>query len=296
MSIVYKFPNEDMVKCTMIQRPSASNKSPYVADVQLINENRVAIAHVPSLHLGNKCVPGAECLMKFARNNNKHKTRVGKDEISTKYGTPKCELHSCLVKHNGVWIAAHPKIGEDIASKLLEIDTIYTPIHSSKIVDVKREVSKIADTDMRTDFLVKHEDNTYSLVEVKTVVDSDSDDNLDFEGPVTAVFPWGKRNQKYNNEKVVSARAIKHVSELMEISKGNKRDEKYSTIRTCVLFVIVRGDCDYFRPKDETCPVFARVLKEAKENGVKLVAHRINWEIVEDKMVGKDDGVIDILI
>jgi DNA-binding sugar fermentation-stimulating protein len=296
MSIVYKFPFEDMVECTMMQRPSSKNKSPYVADVQLENEQRVAIAHVPSLHLGNKCVPGSQCLMKFARKNNKARDRVGKDEISSKYGTPKCELHSCLVRHNGVWIGAHPKIGEDIAGELLKRETIYQPIHSSKIVDVKREVSKVAKTDMRSDYLLTHEDGTYSLVEVKSVVDSDSDDNPDFEGPITGVFPWGKRNQKHNNEKVVSARAIKHVSEMTEISKGNKKDDRYDILRTCVLFVVVRGDCDYFRPRDETCPVFARVLKEAKEHGVKIMAHRIKWEVKDHEIVGKDDGNIDILL
>ena len=292
--IVYKFPTEDLVQCIFKNRPSNSNKSPYVADVFLKDEQRTAIAHVPSLHLGNKCVSGAECIMKFARTNNKQRNRVGKDAVG-KYGTPKCEVHSCLVKHKNVWIAAHPKIGEDIASKLLSENTIYQPLHDSKIVKCQREVSNVAGTDMRTDFLLTHEDESYSIVEVKSVVDADFD-NDEYKKNEVALFPWGKRNQKYNGVKVVSARAIKHISELIEIAKGNKKDEKYPILRACILFVVVRGDCDYFTPRKEMCPLFADKIKEAQNSNVHVLAHRIKWEEINNEMVGIDDDPIHVKI
>ena len=53
---------------TVLARPSLRNKSPYVGDVQLEEEGeRAAIAHMPSLDMGGKCVPGARILLKPAR-------------------------------------------------------------------------------------------------------------------------------------------------------------------------------------------------------------------------------------
>ena len=52
---------------TVLARPSLKNKSPYVGDVQLEEEGRTAIAHMPSLDMGGKCVPGARILLKPAR-------------------------------------------------------------------------------------------------------------------------------------------------------------------------------------------------------------------------------------
>ena len=297
--VVYEFPDEDMVSCVLLQRPSAKNKSPYVADIILDGEDRIAIAHVPSLNLGGKCVNGTKCLMKYSRKTTGKKERVGSNEVSKKYGTPKCEFSSCLVNHKNTWIAAHPKIGEDIACNLLKKGSTYLPVHSSKISECKREVSGVAGTDMRTDFLLSHEDGTYSIVEVKTVVDSDNDENIPTYTKTNtnaAIFPWGKKNQKWNGEKVVSARAIKHVSELTEIATGAKKDEKYPTIRACVLFIVVRNDCDYFRPHKEACNVFSRVLENAYNNGVNIIVQKVGWKYSEDgKMKGYDEGVIDLV-
>jgi len=297
--VVYEFPNMDMVTCVLLQRPSAANKSPYVADIILDEEDRIAIAHVPSLNLGGKCVNGTKCLMKYARKTTGKKERVGPDEVSPKYGTPKCEFSSCLVKYKNTWIASHPKIGEDIASNFLSVGSIYFPVHESEIVECSREVSGVAGTNMRTDFLLKHKDGTYSIVEVKMVVDSDSDKNIvtdGEEGTNCAIFPWGKKNQKWNGEKVVSARAIKHVSELTEIATKEKKDEKYPNIRACVLFVIVRDDCQFFRPHKEACSVFADTLKNASEKGVKIIAQKVGWEYSkEEEMKGYDKGLIEVI-
>ena len=295
VNVLYEFNNEDLVDCVLKARPSTRNKSPYVADVNITEEDRDAIAHVPSLNLGGKCISGSRCLMKFARKTTGKKERVGSDEVSKKYGTPKCELHSCLVKYKNTWIGAHPKIGEDIAANLLSEGSTYGPIHSSKIVKCLREVSGVANTDMRTDFVLEHEDGTHSIVEVKTVVDSDSD--IYDEGTNGAIFPWGNKNQKYNGQKVVSARAIKHVTELTSIGSGEKNDEKYPELRACVLFIVVRDDCVYFRPHKEACSVFAEALENANDNNVNIVAHSIKWANDKDgNMKGYDNGNLHVVL
>ena len=79
---------ENLVKATMICRPSKRNKSPYVADV-LLESGREAIAHVPCLDMGGKCVHGAKLLLKVAR--DRKGVPVGPNQTG-KYGTPKCEF------------------------------------------------------------------------------------------------------------------------------------------------------------------------------------------------------------
>merc|ERR1712224_510342 len=73
-----------------------------------------------------------------------------------------------------------------------------------------------------------------------------------------AIFPWGQSNQRGpNGEKVVSARAIKHVRELTAIATGERSDEG-GQLRAAVLFVVVRSDVRSFRPNVDACPSFAR--------------------------------------
>ena len=62
---------------------------------------------------------------------------------------------------------------------------------------------------------------------VRSVASTLKIDNLIQYIPLTlqraGIFPWGGGNQKGpEGEKVVSARAIKHVRELTEIAQGNK--------------------------------------------------------------------------
>ena len=49
----------ELVEATVVRRPSARNKSPYVGDVEL-RDGRIALAHMPSLDVGGKCLPGAQ--------------------------------------------------------------------------------------------------------------------------------------------------------------------------------------------------------------------------------------------
>lgn len=91
----------DLVKATLLRRPSERNRSPYVGDIQL-ESGRVAIAHLPSLEMGGKCVPGAELLLKVAK--DKKGKPVGPEAVSPKYGTPKCEVGNRPPRdHTSTW-------------------------------------------------------------------------------------------------------------------------------------------------------------------------------------------------
>merc|ERR1719166_954960 len=102
---------------------------------------------------------------------------------------------------------------------------------------------------MRTDFVVQLSNGEAWVVEIKTVIDTDY--NPSFKPAVaattrkaakevkfyaepaavyerSAIFPWGGSNQKGpNGEKVVSARALKHLRELTAIANGDRTDAAY---------------------------------------------------------------------
>jgi len=85
----------ELVRGVLLRRPSARNRSPYVADVAL-EDGREVLAHVPSLDLGGKCLPGMTLLLKPAR--DKKGSLVGADAVSAQYGTPKCEFIAQLAR------------------------------------------------------------------------------------------------------------------------------------------------------------------------------------------------------
>ena len=293
---------DDVVVGELICRPSKRNRSPYVADVLLAEENREVIAHVPNLDMGGKCTPGAKLLMKPAR--DKKGNLVGPNAVNPKYNTPKCEYIAQLLRvdessfgpYEKTWVRAHPSLGEKIAEQLLERNLLGPSF--PEVANLKREVRNIGGADMRADFVFEHNDPTLApqhVVEVKTVVDTDyainavpSHDKLKcvFTSDIvpyqrTAIFPWGQSNQKGpEGEKVVSARAIKHVRELTRLKSSNKYD-------ATVLFIVIRGDATVFRPNHEACPSFAKYLKEAEQAGVRILAKQVYWGDTSPEDIGK---------
>lgn len=288
----------------MVKRPSKRNRSPYVADVLIAgstdaDDEREAICHVPNLDMGGKCSAGAPMLVKPAK--DRKGVLVGPDAVSPKYGTPKCEFIAQLLCVDEtsigysppIWVGAHPSLGEKIAEQLLSPSRNCLHPHLPKIKSFQREVRNIGGSDMRTDFLIQFEDpdETPCVLEVKTVVDTDfSPDRVpedsskcvfvSHEKPYrrAGIFPWGNSNQKGpDGEKVVSARAIKHVRELTKLAKSELKGPDGELYQSAVLFVVIRKDAEYFRPNHEACPSFCRYLQEAKDAGVKVLAKRVEW-------------------
>lgn len=283
---------EDCVIGTLQCRPSKRNRSPYVADVVLEDEDREAIVHVPNLDMGGKCVPGAKLLMKPARDRKGN--LVGPNATSPKYGTPKCEFIAQLLHvdeselgYEPAWVGAHPSLGEKIAEQLVGQNLLGSAFPA--VESFKREVRNPGGANMRADFVIQHEDKELPprILEVKTVVDTDYSVNAtpdrakcvftsDKEEYIrTGIFPWGQSNQKGpDGEKVVSARAIKHVQELTRVA-----NDKTQNFDATVLFVIIRGDAKAFRPNHEACPSFTRYLKEAETKGVQILAKQVCWSV-----------------
>ena len=315
----------DLVEAVFVRRPSARNKSPYVADIRL-SDGREAIAHCPSMDMGGKLKLGVKVLVRTAV--DKAGKPVGSEAMG-KFGTPKCEFIMLLLRceepenmlSGGCWVGAHPSLGEQIADSLLRSGRLNEELGGT-ITQVQREVTAVAGTDMRCDFLLTLEDNSRIVLEVKTVVDTDYNPNYNpaLQAPSTdlmasveasspsttpkgkkakadqacvflgrpertggrysrsAIFPWGRSAQiGPEGEKVVSARAIKHVRELMAIVKGERVEADGGKLAAAVLFIVVRSDAERFRPNAEACPSFARYIREAHDAGVLVLSHRVRW-------------------
>ena len=72
-----------LIRAKMVRRPSARNRSPYVGDI-LLEDGREAIAHMPCMDMGGKCIEGANLLVRVATDAKGNP--VGKDAVSAKYG------------------------------------------------------------------------------------------------------------------------------------------------------------------------------------------------------------------
>jgi sugar fermentation stimulation protein A len=66
----------------------------------------------------------------------------------------------------------------------------------------------------------------------------------------------------------VTTRGQKHLKELMNVVKGGER--------AVMLYVLNRPEGNYFSPASEIDPEYARLLKEASESGVEILAYRVN--------------------
>ena len=87
-----------------------------------------------------------------------------------------------------------------------------------------------------------------------------------------AIFPWGSSAQKGpDGEKVVSARAIKHVRELTSVATARKhRHTAGADLSSALLFVVARSDAVAFRANYDADPSFSRYLNAAVKSGVKV--------------------------
>ena len=193
----------------LLRRPSSRNRSPYVGDVEIVSgpaKGSVCVTHLPNLDSGGKCRPGARLLCR-------RQPGVGPDTVGP-YGTPKCELVCQLLRcdepenrapdpsldlaGDGVWISAHPSIGEKLVAELLRRgafdDRLRAPVAApsqerlpsptspptspppvSTQVTVRREATSSTSGGYRPDFRVTHADGSMTLIETKQVVDTDYD-------------------------------------------------------------------------------------------------------------------------
>lgn len=351
---------------SLVKRPSATIRSPYVADVSLmkgkVKSSTTVLAHAPSLDVGGMCVAGSEVYM--SERNGEGKTS---HSIELVRGAPLGATNINGTSEEGVLVGAHPRLGELIAAEVLKRGLLAdalplkngyklgpvncfeskkaspkktSPKKRKSISDTNDTMSKETITadanrdpndstapkmkinlqqqctigDSRVDFqmtLTNTLNNTSHqiLFEVKNVVCADyeagteptptgpghcvvvapsksdfNDEENEYER--SALFPWGRtRGQKFEGKSVVSERACKHLRNLQsQLSKD---------ITPVVLFIVNRSDCESVRACHEKCPVFAEVLADVINAGVKALAVRVRWT---DEGECFYDGVLPVVV
>lgn len=74
----------------------------------------------------------------------------------------------------------------------------------------------------------------------------------------------------------VTARGLKHLKELQELQKNNKR---------CVMFYLIqRMDAEIFTPEYPIDPAYGNELKQAKQNGVEILVYDVNIDLEKISM------------
>lgn len=259
---------------TVIKRPSAIIKTPYVADVLLPNKNQV-IAH--SLSLG--CCGLADTTAKVLL-EDLISTQINKTNKKTE--KPKCShrIHLSIYQEqqHEIIIGINPKLAETLVEKALEQNLIH---RLQNIKSYKREVTMriSGKVDSRFDFTGVDQNGIPFIMEIKNVPLADYEDVcskdrklLDFTGrdfsSKVAYFPDGYRKKSTDP---ISPRALKHVQELTWIKREDPR------IRCILCFVIQRNDVNRFSPS-VIDPIYREAIRVAMDAGVEIIPLVIKWE------------------
>lgn len=178
--------------------------------------------------------------------------------LLSKSDNPKRKLAYTLeLTHNGsTWICVNTSRTNKLAQEALENNVI------KELIGYKTLKAEAKIYDSRLDFFLSdHETLSDVYVEVK---------NVTLLGPNDfALFPDSK-----------STRAQKHINDLVKI--------KESGLRAVMLYVVNREDVHLFSVAKEIDPIYAQLVKEAKEKGVEFLAYQAkitDSEIYIDKKI-----------
>jgi sugar fermentation stimulation protein A len=143
------------------------------------------------------------------------------------------------VYHNRRWILINSGFHSDIASELIESGRL------EEISDYSIQRREFSYGNSRIDFLLTTDTSKHMLLEVKgcTLVENG-----------LAKFPDAP-----------TVRGKKHLDELSNSTKNG--------YAAAVLFLIIRDDAEEFTPNTLMDPDFAASLKNAAENGVKIIVY-----------------------
>jgi sugar fermentation stimulation protein A len=155
-----------------------------------------------------------------------------------------------MLKPREVWIAVNTHLTNDLAESLIRANMLSPAL--SDIDSIRREVTVGAS---RLDFLLTQKGKPV-YVEVKSVTLQVGD---------SAQFP-----------DAVTERGRRHLETLMALRSQGKK--------TCMLYLVQRGDCTCFAPARHIDPRYAETLVRALREGVKLYAYRLS--------VSPEEGVL----
>ncbi len=266
----------------IIKRPSASCKTPYVADVTINDEDSCVLAHTPALG----------CCGLSDKDSHVFMTEAASKNICS-YKVQFASLYEQKIGKN-ILIGINPKLAEELVMSSLQQNLL------GFLKDLKcfQREKKIENTNSRFDFVGIDVNDKPFIMEVKSVPLADyvdctakerktySDESFEHipYNEKIAYFPDGYRKKAKDP---VSPRALKHLNDLMMLSNEG-------TYRTIMCYVIQREDVSSFQPSviDE---VYRNMFYKAQEAGVEMHAIQFVWNEDGSAKLINDDLIINNL-
>lgn len=221
-----------LYKASVIKRPSAIIKSPYVADI-LFEDGRQALCHTPSLGCCGLVEKG--CVIYVSDGTPGSKTEYT------------AQLSECTDETGTYYVGVHPLISQKAARELLAI--------ISSEATWKSEV--VVDKHTRIDYVGTLPSGKKICVEIKTAPVSVQCHMSRHER--CAIFPEGYRKKSSDT---ISPRAVKHAETLKTLLAQE------DTEMCVLLFVVPRHDCERGLQINSRDPIYHQAVQDAKNAGV----------------------------
>lgn len=229
-------------KVLVVKRPSATIKSPYVADVQL-EDGTIALCHTPGLSCSGLVVPGRTIYVSQSSKGSK-----------TAYTA---QISDNTDSEGKYYVGIHPMISQKVASKLLH--------NISEDAFWKTEVKLSKET--RLDFVGTLSSGKKIYVEVKNAMISFCEE---LRLRRRAIFPDGYRKSK---DATISPRAVKHAETLTELMKDENTHSAY------LLFIVPRSDCCDGLELNPTDPTYCNAVRNALNAGVQVKVFGLDFHL-----------------
>jgi DNA-binding sugar fermentation-stimulating protein len=266
---------------TIIKRPSAKCKTPYVADILNELDGSEIQGHTASLGCCGLADAGATILM------NPNPIDKKKQSVCSH------KVQLAVLKERGeeIIIGINPKLAEELVESCIKNNMLKL---LPNVRSWKREtpIYVKGKVDSRFDFTGIDSNGIPFIMEVKNVPLADYEDisakdrkklPLDVYddreiGTKVAYFPDGYRKKSADP---VSPRALKHIRELTLIKK--------ESITRCIMcYVIQRTDINRFQPSIID-PEYREAVKEAIDAGVEIITLVVKWTRDGEAQFIRDD-------
>jgi DNA-binding sugar fermentation-stimulating protein len=271
---------DNLIEGSVIKRPSAYIKTPYVADVIPNNSDVSVLAHTASLGCCGLADTGAAILM-----SSVPKTKKPDGKLHCEY---RVYLSVIREKDKETIVGIHPKLAEELTESALKNNMLSI---LQKVRTYKRETTIYVEgkVDSRFDFSGIDCNGIPFIMEVKNVPLADYEDitskdrkkkcydDREYNSKV-AYFPDGYRKKA---TEPVSPRALKHIRELTLIKKESKT-------RCIMCYVIQRTDVECFQPSIIDAE-YREAVKQGIEAGVEIITMVVKWNREGEAYFIRDD-------
>lgn len=226
-----------LFKATVINRPSKTIKSPYVADIKL-EDGTTALCHTP----------GLGCCGLVSTDRTIFVSKAANPEAKTAYTA---QISESQDSEGPYYVGIHPMRSQEVAGKLL------TKLTSQPLV-WKSEVTINSHT--RLDYVGTNPYGKKTYVEVKNAM-------IGLEHQAVqrvkrrAIFPEGYRKSLADT---ISPRAVKHAETLADLVKLPDTEAAY------LMFIVPRNDCLEGLELNRLDPIYCKAVTAAMVAGVKV--------------------------